>query len=84
MIMMMKRGNELVFDNEPTYNWATVYEVSGVGEPIIYTRRKANNKRNQPSSGGIFIRSFQVSKKEEVQLWPQHMGRAKRQLESVN
>ncbi|BAT89269.1 hypothetical protein VIGAN_06018300 [Vigna angularis var. angularis] len=28
-------------DNEdPTLNWAIVYKVSCVGEPIIYTRRK--------------------------------------------
>jgi len=51
-------GNELVFDNDPTFNWATSYETS-----IIYTRRQATNKRKQPSSGGNVIRSSHASKK---------------------
>ena len=49
------RGNELVFYDDPTLNWATVYEASGIGELVVYTRRQANNKRKQPSSGGIVI-----------------------------
>jgi len=35
MIMIMKRGNELVFDDDSTLNWATIYDASGAGEPII-------------------------------------------------
>jgi len=58
-----KVGNELVFDDDPTLNWATVYEASGLGEPITYTRRQAFSKRKQPSSGGIVIGSSQASKK---------------------
>nr|XP_007137716.1 hypothetical protein PHAVU_009G149900g [Phaseolus vulgaris]ESW09710.1 hypothetical protein PHAVU_009G149900g [Phaseolus vulgaris] len=64
-------GNKLVFDDDPTLNWATVYEVS-VGETIIYTRRQATNKRKQPSSGGIVIEYYDTSKKGSggVQLQP--------------
>jgi len=40
--------NDLVFDEDPTLNWAIVYEVSRVGEPVVYTRRKTSNKRKQP------------------------------------
>jgi len=61
-------------------SWTIVYEASSVGEPTIYRRRKANNKRKQPSSSSIIIESSQASKKEEVQLWPQPKGRAKRQF----
>jgi len=35
-------GNELVFYDDPTLNWTTVYEASGLGEPITYTRRQAS------------------------------------------
>ncbi|WVZ04646.1 hypothetical protein V8G54_017992, partial [Vigna mungo] len=35
---------------------------SSLGEPTIYTRRKASNKRKQTSSGGIIIASSQASK----------------------
>ena len=42
-------GNDLVFHDDPTLNWATVYEASGIGEPVVYTRRQATNKRKQPS-----------------------------------
>jgi len=35
------------FDDDPTLNWATVYEGSGVGRQIIYTRRKATNKKKK-------------------------------------
>jgi len=64
-MMIMKRGEmSWFFDDDPTLNWATVYEVSGVGEPIIYTRRQATNKRKLPSSGdGIVIGSSHASKK---------------------
>ncbi|WVZ03169.1 hypothetical protein V8G54_023975 [Vigna mungo] len=55
--------NELVFDEDPTLNWAIVYEVTRVGEPIIYTRRKTSNERKQLSSGGITIGSSHASKK---------------------
>jgi len=63
--IMMKRGggNELVFKDDPTLNWATIYEASGIVEPIVYTRRQATNKRKQPSSGGIVIGSSHASKK---------------------
>ena len=53
----------MVFENDPTLNWATVYEASSIGEPIVYTRRQAINKRKQPSSGGIVIGSSHASKK---------------------
>ena len=56
-------GNELVFDDDLSLNWAIVYEALGVSEPIIYTRSKANNKRKQPSSNGIGMGSSQASKK---------------------
>ena len=56
-------GNELVFDDDPTLNWATVYEASSLGEPIKYTRRQASDKRKQPPSGGIVIGSSQASEK---------------------
>lgn len=55
--------NELVFHEDPTLNWAIVYEVSCVGQPIIYTRRKTSNERKQLSSGGITIVSSHASKK---------------------
>jgi len=56
-------GNELVFHDDLTLNWATIYEVSGIGEPIVYTRRQATNKRKQPSSDDIVIGSSHASKK---------------------
>jgi len=49
-------GNELAFYDDPTLNWTTVYETSGVGEPIIYSRRLS-------SGGGIVIGSSHASKK---------------------
>lgn len=55
-------ANDLVFDDDPSLNWATVYEASGIGEPVVYTRRQATNKRKQ-SSGGIVIGSSHASKK---------------------
>ncbi|XP_068503602.1 uncharacterized protein [Phaseolus vulgaris] len=75
-------GNELVFDDDPTLNWATVYEASGVGEPIIYTRRQATNKRKLPSSGdGIFIGSSHASKKgSAATLSPTRKGKEKIQI----
>jgi len=46
-----------------TLNWTNAYEVYGVGEPIIYTRRQAIDKnKKQPSSGTIVIGSFHASK----------------------
>ena len=56
-------GNDLVFHDDPNLNWATVYEASGIGEPVVYTRRQATNKRKQPSSDGIVIESSHASKK---------------------
>jgi len=53
----------LVFDDDPTLNWATVYESSSVGEPITYTSRQATSKRKQPSSGGIVIGSSRAYRK---------------------
>ncbi|WVZ25106.1 hypothetical protein V8G54_003650 [Vigna mungo] len=51
-------------DNEEGGNeLATVYEASSIGEPIVYTRRQATNKRKQPSSGGIVIGSSHASEK---------------------
>ncbi|RDX83247.1 hypothetical protein CR513_35854, partial [Mucuna pruriens] len=50
-------GNELVFDDDNALNWATVYEASGVGEPIMYTRLKNAKKK------GI---TAQISKKHAV------------------
>jgi len=32
--------NELVFYDDPTLNWVTIYEASSLREPIIYTRRR--------------------------------------------
>jgi len=40
--------NELVFDDDRTLNWATVYEASDLGEPITYIRRQTSGKRKQP------------------------------------
>ncbi|XP_027911484.1 uncharacterized protein LOC114170198 [Vigna unguiculata] len=56
-------GNDLVFHDDPTLNWATIYEALGIGELVVYTRRQATNKRKQPSSDGIVIGSSHVSKK---------------------
>lgn len=55
-------GNELVFDDDNTLNWATVYEASGVGEPRVYTRRKTQ-KRKQSSRG---VKAAQTSKKHQA------------------
>ena len=62
----------MVFDDDPTLNWATVYEALSVGESIIYTRRQTTNKRKQPSCGGIVIEYSHTSKKGSgaVQLQP--------------
>ncbi|XP_068490461.1 uncharacterized protein [Phaseolus vulgaris] len=55
---------------------------SGVGEPIIYTRRQATNKRKLPSSGdGIFIGSSHASKKgPATTLSPTRKGKEKIQI----
>ena len=53
----------MVFYDDPTLNWATVYEASSIGVVVVYTRRQATNKRKQPSSGGIVIGSSHASKK---------------------
>jgi len=54
----------LVFDDDLTLNWATVYKALGVGEPIIYTWRQTTSKRKLSSSGdGIVIGSSHASKK---------------------
>ena len=53
----------MVFHDDPTLNWAIVYEASGIGELVVYTRREAINKRKQPSSDGIVIGSSHASKK---------------------
>ena len=58
-----ERGNDLVFHDDPTLNWAIIYEASDIGEPVAYTRRQATNKRKQPSSDGIVIGSSHSSKK---------------------
>ena len=50
-------GNELVFDDDLSLYWATVYEASGIEELVVYTRRQTTNKRKQSSSGGIVIQS---------------------------
>jgi len=34
-----KGFNDLVFDDDLTLNWPTIYEASRIGEPIVYTRR---------------------------------------------
>ena len=61
--MMILKTRKWV-DDDPTLNWAIVYEALGVGEPIIYTQRQASSKRKLPSSGdGIVIVSSQASKK---------------------
>ncbi|WVZ04026.1 hypothetical protein V8G54_024832 [Vigna mungo] len=58
-----------------------VYETSGIGEPIVYTRRQATNKRKQPPSGGIVIGSPMLLRKVQVQLQLQHQqGRVKGRL----
>jgi len=51
------------FDDDPTLNQETVYEASGVGEPITYIRRQTTSKRKQPSSDGIVIGSSNAFKK---------------------
>jgi len=56
-------GNDLFFHDDPTLNWAIVYEASGIGEPVVYTRRQTTNKRKQPSSDDIVIGSSHASKK---------------------
>ena len=56
-------GNELVFDDGPTLNWATVYKGSSLRESITYTRRQATGKRKQLSSSGIITGSSHASKK---------------------
>jgi len=56
-------GNDLVFHDDPALNWATVYEASGIGEPVVYTRRQTTNKRKQPSNDDIVIGSSHASKK---------------------
>ena len=56
-------GNDLVFHDDPTLIWAIIYEASGIGELVVYTRRQATNKRKQPSSDGIVIGSSHASKK---------------------
>jgi len=56
-------GNDLVFHDDRTLNWVTVYEASGIEEPVVYTRRQITNKRKQPSSDGIVIGSSHASKK---------------------
>jgi len=48
-------GNELVFYDDATRNWANVYETSSVGEPIIYTRRQTTSKIKLPSSGDSIV-----------------------------
>jgi len=60
---MRKGGIELVFYDDSTLNWATVYETSSLGEPITYTRRQATGKKKQPPNGGIVIGSFMLLKK---------------------
>nr|KYP49050.1 hypothetical protein KK1_029253 [Cajanus cajan] len=40
--------DERVFGGNDPLTWNQVYDASGVGEPLMYTRR---NKRKQPSSG---------------------------------
>ena len=52
-----EEGNDLVFHDDLTLNWANVYEASDIREPVVYTRRQATIKRKQPSSDGIVIGS---------------------------
>lgn len=49
-------GNELVFDDDETLNWATVYEASGVGEPRTYTRQRSR-KRKEPASAATIAKT---------------------------
>jgi len=35
-------GNELVFNDDLTLNWATIYEASSIGETIVYTKETSN------------------------------------------
>lgn len=42
-------GNELVFDDDDTLNWGTVYEASGVGEPTTLTRQKTRKRKGASS-----------------------------------
>ena len=65
------------FDDDPTLNQETVYEASGVGEPITYIRRQTTSKRKQPSSDGIVIGSSNAFKKVQVQLQAQQ-GKTKK------
>ena len=70
-------GNEFVFEDYLTLNWATVYEASGLGKPITYTRTQTTGKRKKPSSGVLLLDLPMILKKVQVQLQPQQ-GRAKR------
>ncbi|KAG5066687.1 hypothetical protein JHK86_010418 [Glycine max] len=38
-------GNDLVFEDDDALNWATVYQASGVGECMMYTRRKKQKQQ---------------------------------------
>ncbi|KAJ1410141.1 Ribonuclease H-like superfamily [Sesbania bispinosa] len=49
-------GNELVFDDDETLNWATIYEASGVGEPRTYTRQWSR-KRKEPASAATIAKT---------------------------
>lgn len=52
-------GNDFVFNDDSTLDWATTYEASGIGWPRIYTRRTMG-KRIEPSNS---VRVAKTSKK---------------------
>jgi len=70
-------GNELVFNDVPTL---TFYETLGVGEPIIYARRKATNKKSNHQMMVLLLDLPMLLRKVLIQLQPSQQGGAKRRF----
>lgn len=54
----------MVFADDTTLNWATVYEASGVGEPRMYTWRKTSKKKKRAIKWSIIIGAAQQASKK--------------------
>ncbi|KAJ1386281.1 Ribonuclease H-like superfamily [Sesbania bispinosa] len=62
-------GNELVFDDYETLNWEIVYEASGVGEPITYTRQRSRKRKEPASAATIAKTSKKGAEGEEEEVY---------------
>ncbi|XP_042010862.1 uncharacterized protein LOC121759371 isoform X2 [Salvia splendens] len=66
-------GSDRVFDGD-SLDWDTVYESSGIGEPITYTRSKKRKEASTSSSSRKASRTTTTSRKGKGQLGDEEEG----------